>query len=1474
MSGRRRRSVRHARRRAAALLLPLSAALGAAALAHDGGSDARALPPPVPARIEPQLGPGLGAILLGSAPQGTSGDPAEAWAYRLVDRSLSPPIVDGAPLPFGAGEQQVVLLRWTSADGWRDVETPLTTSGVPYWGGVPRAGRVTPRGGLALATEDDALAGSASHRLLVRDRGDRLRAAPAPGDDVLEPASGSLPAERLSLDVLAATDAGDRTAAYVAIEGRTAQTGVAHWQDGAWTREPICLEDDRGAPPPGCAPGETLAGSSLSFQTVALAAAGVHAWLLARPAESTGLGLVLFERTGTGASVRWVRRPLGLPLLEAAATPARGVAAVAPLASSSALTATDDGVWVDGGLELRGVPESVTAFFDGSSSTTWCDGVDGGGAALCDHPLGARFGRFHRSFAWGGAGFGTRVISDAKRLDEAPDATAPEEYLTLDGTSFARHPTFNGALGRGAAFGAPGEGWVGWSHVTSAPGPAALAAWPLPARAPLSALASEPGHPAGDLSTGALAVGDGGTVLRYAPGQGWDSEPLLGASGIARPHLRGVAWPTDDFAYAVGDDGAMWRWTKVTRLWESDPGAPFDFVGQLMGIAFDPTDPDRGYAVGRAGVLLRYGKSWEQEQLPPEVAGTGPLGGPPDLTSVAFAGRQALVAAWTHLLVNDGDGADGGWHVDAGAQALLDQVDGARIYAVAGLPDGGAVAAGRGVVLIRDGAGAPWRFADQPLPDQIVSAVAAFREGDRVRALAAVTPGVASAWPLPEEYQLPPTEPGAPPPRLQALSPPTFGTLLRETSGGWRDEEQALFRTRGADHARKSDPLDAMLVDASGRGWVAGGWNGRGDALANGGDAPSSAVATAALDRYAPSGAEPPPAQRSEPIATPPGVARLLLGGHARCAEECDGLDQLALMPDRTLAQAVARASAWAAQPNGPSALLYVGGGAPQAGEASRLARLLAPATASLPVFAAVPTQDGASAAFAGFPGPLGGSGGAPATHYAADVATAAGTVRVIAIDNSGGSLAAGDPWQSPPEPQRPWLVQQLRDARARGVPAVVMGARSLNRFEPDQSLAASDADDVASLLRDEGASAYLYDASEAQRSASIPAGDPNGIPTFGSGTLGYRQPADADVGFGIPGLLMLELDTAGRDASTNRAPVRVRLEPMIEDLALEAVDGRVLNRSQPALFEGLGRRPRSGDRWTNGTGGSSPYVQLPNPSCARLGCAGRIDPEVTFTSSDPDIADFVRQDPRSTNPRKPFIDRATDKPVPDVSSGLLCAFNPGTTTVAVQAGGLAYSTTVTVLGGSVLRPCGTVPAAAAHRPSTGQAPAAASPPPPPLQQAQQPAAVAPVLPVVPPPAPKPAPERPQLPRPRPSQQRPARPAPLALLPAALLVPPSLAARPIPPSGTSPVSSPSSAMQPATKVEKQREEEEAFEHQQSAVRYMAGERRLYGGLTLVLVLGAALGLTALRSRVRPRGRGERLSLSYAPVQPRQHWRSR
>jgi hypothetical protein len=102
----------------------------------------------------------------------------------------------------------------------------------------------------------------------------------------------------------------------------------------------------------------------------------------------------------------------------------------------------------------------------------------------------------------------------------------------------------------------------------------------------------------------------------------------------------------------------MWQWNKADGLWVQDPGIPIGFEGNLMDVAFDPSNPDRGYAVGKGGVLLRYGKSWDQEALPAGFEGA-------NLSSIAFAGGEAIVAAGGNLLVNNG----GSWAVDAAAHA-------------------------------------------------------------------------------------------------------------------------------------------------------------------------------------------------------------------------------------------------------------------------------------------------------------------------------------------------------------------------------------------------------------------------------------------------------------------------------------------------------------------------------------------------------------------------------------------------------------------------------------------------------------------------------------------------------------------------------------------------------------------------------------------------------------------------------------
>ncbi len=84
----------------------------------------------------------------------------------------------------------------------------------------------------------------------------------------------------------------------------------------------------------------------------------------------------------------------------------------------------------------------------------------------------------------------------------------------------------------------------------------------------------------------------------------------------------------------------MWLWRAETGLWEPDPATPLNFRGNLLGIAFDPSNPSVGYAVGQQGVLLRYGKTWTQE---PEATPARKSPGA-SFTSIAFAGSEAIVA--------------------------------------------------------------------------------------------------------------------------------------------------------------------------------------------------------------------------------------------------------------------------------------------------------------------------------------------------------------------------------------------------------------------------------------------------------------------------------------------------------------------------------------------------------------------------------------------------------------------------------------------------------------------------------------------------------------------------------------------------------------------------------------------------------------------------------------------------------------
>jgi hypothetical protein len=1408
--------------------------------------------------------------LMGAAP---GGEPGEAWGFRQLPVAVGAAKVGTRSLAFGPiansaqPDPQLAFMRHTDASGWQVFDTPVDEGGQPYRGPIPNrlSARITHEGGGVLVGHD--LRRPAGEQLVVlhRDPDDSWRALEDPPADVLLPAEGGASAEALAGEqgfgavAVAAFDEAGHTGLLFAPQERAVATGVIHFDSQEWTRETVQIP----------------AGSQSEFHVLAIEANGLgNAWALAEADPDAGLNrsVVLLERTSTPGGPLWVERPLaGTPFAERN-NPGAGIAGAAPIGGAAQpLTVTADGVWIDLTATIDGTERDATLFYDsGSDAVTgaWCDAED---AALCGGPLGVKLSRQggYRSFAWADGGFGSRVITNP--LDPGgPESSNRGTYLRFSDGEFLRLPGGGGNFRASGAFSSPDGGWLeGPIEISAKTAPVRLRGWPVSVRAPLADVTPAPGGSPGSLGSAALAAGLDGSVVRYEPGHGWKREFLLSSSGsVNKAALRGVAWPEPGRAHAVGDQGAMWQWNAADDLWIADPGIPVGFEGHLMDVAFDPANPDRGYAVGKGGVLLGYGKSWDQEALPPGFASA-------NLTSIAFAGSQAIVAAGGEVLVNDG----GGWRVDASAKALLDGVRAGnpRLYAVAGLPDGGAVVAGRDIVLERDGAGAPWRFSDQPILGSTAIAAAAVRDGGRVRAIVSVVPQL--TYPLADD--LPEPDPNVPPPIPPAFSLPGDGYLLRETAAGWVDEQRTSFAASGDDRPLKSDPVLSLLLDSAGNGWAVGGWSGdsdsagRGSSARNGGGrAIRTRVRTAAVFRYGSDIGSPPSSLGRQPVPMPAGAVRFAVGGNAECDAPCAELANQAIGPDRTLLAALS-ASASMAGGEGARAFLYTGNrvrtGLGEA-EAQRFAALLASAP-GLPVYAALGSgdaseefgADGFQAALAGFPAPLGGGAapsgiatagipGAPPipglarTHYAFDSHGSGGTVRIVVIDNSLGSLAASDSQQNPEEAQLPWLEAVLADARAKGIPSVVMGNRSLNTSFTPKLNVASDGDQVARALVDGGASAYLFDRPEENRSMRIPAGAANTIPSFGTGTLGYRSEISGAVGiesadalFGDSGVLLLEVNAGARDSATNVAPVGVRLIPVIEDLSLEATDGTLLRRSRPALFRGLGRRPRGGDRWGQASAGSGnpdpsggdPYTLFPPDQCLVAGCAARIEPEYSFVSSDPDIADFVMQDPASANLRKPFLD-ANDKVVTDNTSSLLCPFNAGTTTVTVRAGGFSYSEQVRVLDGSVQRPCGTRPlrpdrfkrAAAVAAPPPPPPPPNSPPSSPPVDFAPPPPPIAP-----PPPAPNPPPAL-KPPPPVPQAFLPPGTPPLAVVPAIVPPPPPPIVRPMPPGGA-----PARTYQ----VEEKREEEAAIEESQAFSRYEAGE----GGLTVPPYLLAFVLLAAL-----------------------------
>jgi hypothetical protein len=1420
--------------------------------------------------------PAEGVTMIGATPGEAGGGHNETWGLG-----------DGASGP--------VLVRYTQEAGWSlgpglqgeggtaltgfVLDTPQASS--THSGPSPIAAQMTADGAGALVGSVEE---GKRQLLLVREPGNPANAfretKPVPEGD-LEHGEKLFGLQRAPL-IVPLDEPGGHAGAFVAPVKEHSLSGeeqVLHW-DGekeTWAREKIELP---------------AKASSTEFRVLGIGASSPeNAWLLGQLSSSEGVAL--FHRQVEGGEAVWKPVALRLGGEPGEALVVEGEKIAIPGAQQESvqtqvLTVTGQGVWIDG--ERPTARASTTAFFkpEGAggapSLTSWCTlEHSASGTSPCEHelpqalPVGPS-----RSIAWANDSsstpFGERVITGL------PEGVS----LRLDGESFTPVLGLGGSGSQdegatyGAAFTSPTEGWLGNSrlplHVTLEAPVSRLAPWPVSFRHALTAVAPQPGAPVGSLSSEALAVGDLGEVARYKPGQGWLPESLLGAGGRHEtPRLRAVAWPTPNRAYAVGDRnretglGQMWLWRGETGLWEPDPATPYNFSGNLLGIAFDPGEPNLGYAVGQSGVLLRYGKTWTQEPYPAESPcphSTSPrcTWANASFTSIAFAGSEAIVAyrvlpntSIEHyeggLLVNSGSG----WHIDQGAAAAI----GSNVpWAVVGLPDGGAAFGASETVYERQAPGAPWQATPTPYPGGGQPAsLTLFRENGALRVVAT---GTVPDTDLVERVAEAP--PGAPPTLIDPYplgSSPEAG-VLRQTATGWSDQEHELNDAKepegnwsSYDEVYQPDPISAVLVDPEGgsQGWAVGGFV---EPEEHGG-----VLDTADVDRY-PAEGSPPPGAGSSPITVEPTEATFAIGGNAQCAAPCAARANARVGPDVSLATALERAHI-----PGVRAFLYTGprlvsphatNGPKEtvdtidyASELGRYAGILG--SSRLPVYAAASPTDLDEAgsegpfeqAFSPFAWPWNKTASCTSEcqllYYAFESAGAGGTVRVIVLDGTAEIDAA----------QLTWLEGELGAAKAVGQPAIVVGNPDLS-----SEIAAGNhpgASAVARVLVQDGASAYFFDSPEEniQEPLRAPGGS---IPSFGSGTLGYVKYGNESSGafLGASGFLLGQVDAAARNPTTNVAPVTVRLVPSIGELALEGEEGTLLRRSQAALFDALARRPRAGSRTTAGGSASpetNPYIPIPS-YCVGTACATGVFPEYTFTSSRPEIGEFVEPNLAAERAGKiPLLrpgPHGFEEPIPDPTSGLFCALNKGTTTVTISAGGLSASLPVTVQAGSVRQPCGTTPLSGLSSPEQA-APAPAPPPTSPAPAGTAPASSSPPPPVPPSPPLAAAPTPPVRPTPAPPAPFFIQPALPFLVPA--FVPPPLPApaEPTPPTGTSAVTSPVEAAQ------KEEEEEEATESVSAqALAYRAPEHEptpLYvlGVVTLAAFAGAA-------GRRRPR-RGRR-----------------
>ena len=260
--------------------------------------------------------------------------------------------------------------------------------------------------------------------------------------------------------------------------------------------------------------------------------------------------------------------------------------------------------------------------------------------------------------------------------------------------------------------------------------------------------------------------------------------------------------------------------------------------------------------------------------------------------------------------------------------------------------------------------------------------------------------------------------------------------------------------------------------------------------------------------------------------------------------------------------------------------------------------------------------------------------------YYAFDAAQNGGTLRIIVLDNSAGSLEASDPGQTA------WLTTQLQSASTAHIPVVAIASEPLRNSD--------DGNAISTMLANAGVLAvFTGNPDQLDELHMVPDSGSPQIPEYEGASLGYQQAAN-------DGVLWYDVSV-----NTSTRQLSVDAVPVISSLSIKPLAGLSVARSFTLQFQAIARRPPGSLPPTSSDSdpGIANYVCIPAPSCGSRPC---IQPTYRFTSSDPTIGAFVQP----SGPGSPFPAlNASGQPTDSSTSGLFCAFNTGTTTVSVTTG-------------------------------------------------------------------------------------------------------------------------------------------------------------------------------------------------------------